>query len=170
MTTTPDVSLVEMRIGKVVGLRVAEDETFECVVLDEVAGDRRLAIQIGPTEAFSLIAHLGGIDFGRPQVYQFVASVVRALDGRVRQVRIDRLVEGAYAATVEVEGPKGVELLDARSSDALNLAALVDSPIFVAPEVLEDGDARRAGESAGADLLRRALAAPPMTVIKRTAK
>jgi hypothetical protein len=168
MTTTPDVSLVEMRIGKVVGLRVAEDETFECVVLDEVAGDRRLAIQIGPTEAFSLIAHLGGIDFGRPQVYQFVASVVRALDGRVRQVRIDRLVEGAYAATVE--GPNGVELLDARSSDALNLAALVDSPIFVAPEVLEDGDARRAGESAGADLLRRALAAPPMTVIKRTAK
>jgi bifunctional DNase/RNase len=29
-----------------------------------------------------------------------------------------------YAATVEVEGPQGVRLVDARSSDALNLAVL----------------------------------------------
>jgi bifunctional DNase/RNase len=50
----------------------------------------------------------------------------------------------AYAATVEVDGPNGAELVDARSSDALNLAAL----------------------TAEAVLMRRALAARPMTIEK----
>jgi bifunctional DNase/RNase len=96
--------------------------------------------------------------------YQFVAALLAGLGGRVRQVRIDRLVEGAYAATVEVEGPLGVSLIDARSSDALNLAALVDPPILVAPEVLQDCGTRCEGDSAEAGLLRRALTARPMTI------
>jgi hypothetical protein len=39
--------------------------------------------------------------------------------GRVLRLWLDRLVAGAYAATVEVEGPLGVELVDARSSEGL---------------------------------------------------
>jgi hypothetical protein len=44
------------------------------------------------------------------------------------------------------------------------LALLVNASIFAAPEVPEEAEARRAGASAGAGLLRRALAAPPMIV------
>jgi hypothetical protein len=76
------------------------------------------------------------------------------------------LVSGAYAATVEAEGPHGVELVDARSSDALNLAVLVGAPIVVALEMVEDSDRRQEGESAEAVLMRRALTAPPMTIKK----
>src|SRR5215472_18618727 len=99
-----------------------------------------------------------------PMTYQFTAALVRSLGGRVREVRLDRIVEGAYAATVEVEGPQGVELVDARSSDALNLAALVPAPILAALEVLEDCDRRQVGDSSEAVLMRRALAGPPMTI------
>jgi hypothetical protein len=42
MTTATDVGFVEMRIAKVVGL-AADDELFDYVVLEEVAGDRQLA-------------------------------------------------------------------------------------------------------------------------------
>jgi len=42
--------------------------------------------------------------------YQLAAALVRGLGGRVRQVRIDRLVEGACGATVELEGPLGIQL------------------------------------------------------------
>ena len=101
--------------------------------------------------------------------YQFVAALLEGLGGRVRQVRIDRLVAGAYAATVEVEGTLGVEFIDARSSDALNLAAVVDPPIFVAPEVLEDCQNRCEGDSAEATLLRQALTARPMTIERQGA-
>ena len=164
MTTATEVGYVPMRIAKVVGLATAEDEPFFYVVLEEVAGDRRLAIEIALPEAFSLAARLGGITWPRPMTYQFVAALVQALGGRVRQVRIDRVVEETYIGTVEMEGPPGVQPVDARPSDALNLAALVQAPIFVAPEVLQEAEARRQGDSPGAARLRRALDAPPMTV------
>ena len=90
----------------------------------------------------------------------------RSLGGRIREVRLDGLVAGAYAATVEVEGPQGVELVDARSSDALNLAVLTAAPILAALEMLEDSDRRREGDSAEAVLMRRALAACPMTITR----
>jgi len=163
MATATDVGFVEMRIARVVGL-AADDELFDYVVLEEVAGDRQLAIEIGQAEAFSLAARLGGITWPRPMTYQFVAALVQGLGGRVRQVRIDRVVEEAYVATVEVEGPPGVRSVDARPSDALNLAVLVGAPIFVAPKVLQEAEARRAGDSPGAARLRRALVAPPMTI------
>lgn len=121
MTTATEVGYVEMRIAKVVGL--ATEEQFQCVVLEEVAGDRQLPIEIGWAEAFSLAARLGGITWPRPMTYQF-----------------------------------------ARPSDALNLAVLVQAPIFVAPEVLQEGEGRRTGDSPGAARLRRALVAPPMTI------
>ena len=133
-------------------------------MLEEAAGDQQLAITIGQPEAFSLAARLGGIAWPRPMTYQFAAGLVQALGGRVRQVRVDRVVEEAYIATVEVEGPLGVESVDARPSDALNLVALMQAPIFVAPEVLQEAEARRQGTSAEAARLRRALEAPPMTV------
>jgi bifunctional DNase/RNase len=90
--------------------------------------------------------------------------MVRALGGRVRQVRIDRVMEETYVAAVEVEGPPGTRSVDARPSDALNLVALVQAPIFVAPEVLQEAEARRAGDSPEAARLHKALAAAPMTV------
>ncbi len=164
MSATTDVSYVEMGIAKVVGLSAADDELFQYVVLQEVAGDRQLAIEIGQPEAFSLAARLGGITWPRPITYQFVAALVQALGGRVQQVRIDRVEEGTYIATVEVDGPPGTRSVDARPSDALNLAALVQAPIFVAPEVLQEAEARRQGDSPEAARLRRALAAPPMTI------
>jgi bifunctional DNase/RNase len=163
VTPATAVGYIEMRIAKVVGL-AADDERFDYVVLDEVAGDRHLAIEIGDAEAFSLAARLGGITWPRPMTYQFVAALVHALGGRVRQVRIDQVVEEAYVATVEVDGPPGVQAVDARPSDALNLAVLVQAPIFVAPEVLGEAEARRAGDSPSAARLRRALVAPPMTI------
>ena len=164
MTTATEVGYVPMRIAKVVGLARAEDEPFFYVVLEETSGDRQLAIGIGQAEAFSLAARLGGITWPRPMTYQFVTALVQALGGRVQQVRIEQVVEETYIATVEAEGALGVQAVDARPSDALNLAALVQAPIFVAPEVLQDGEARRQGDSPEAARLRRALEASPMTV------
>jgi bifunctional DNase/RNase len=169
MIATTDVGFIEMRIAKVVGFGppLADDE-FQCVVLDEVSGDRHFVLTIGQHEAFHLAATLQGLRFGRPMAYEFTAALVRGLGGQVRQVRIDRLVEGAVAATVEVAGPLGVELVDARASDALNLAALTTAPIFVSSEVAEDGRRRQEDGSAEAGLMRYALTAPAMTIMRAT--
>ena len=165
MIAATEIGFVRMRVSKVV--RLNDGGHFcEFVVLNELDGDRHLVIQIGSTEAFALAASLGDVEWGRPMTYQFMAELVRSLGGRIREIRLDALVSGAYAATVEVEGPQGVELVDARSSDALNLAVLVGAPIVVALEMVEDSDQRQEGESAEAVLMRRALTTPPMTVKK----
>jgi len=152
-----------MRVSKAVALK-HDDDLSEYMVLDELHGDRHLVIGVGHAEAFALDASLQGLRWGRPMTYQFTAALVRSLGGRVREVRLDRIVEGAYAATVEVEGPQGVRLVDARSSDALNLAILTNAPVFVAPEMLADCIGRQEGDSDDAALLRRAIAASPMAV------
>lgn len=166
MVAATETGLLPMRVGKVVGLKEG-GEFFEFAVLDQLDGDGHLIFGIGSAEAFALAASLGGTEFDRPMTYQFISALVQGLGGRVREVRLDRIVEGAYAATVEAEGSHGTVGVDARCSDALNLAVLVGAPIFVAPEVLADCTGRQEGDSAEGVLLRRAMAAGPMT-LRRT--
>ena len=163
MNAATDTGLVPMRVSKAVALGDS-DGLSAFMVLDELVGDRYLVIGVGDAEAFALDASLQGLQWGRPMTYEFTAALVRSLGGRVREVRLDRIVEGAYAATVEVEGPHGVGLVDARSSDAVNLAVRTQAPVFVAPEMLADCIARQEAESAEAALLQRAIAAGPMAV------
>jgi bifunctional DNase/RNase len=158
-----DTGLVPMRVSKAVALGDG-DEISHFMVLDELDGDRHLVIGVGDAEGIALDASLQGLQWGRPMTYNFIAALVRSLGGRVREIRLDRIVEGAYAATVDVEGPQGVALVDARSSDALNLAVLTQAPVFVAPEMLADCIARQEADSAEAALLQRAIAAGPMAV------
>jgi uncharacterized protein len=160
MIAATDTGLVPMRVSKAVALKDG-DHLSHFMVLDERDGDRHLVIGVGHAEAFALDAGLQGLQWGRPMTYQFTAALVRSLGGQVREVRLDRIVEGAYAATVEVEGPQGAGLVDARSSDALNLAVLTQAPVLVAPEMLADCIGRQKGDAA---LLQRAIAAGPMSV------
>ena len=139
MPAVTDTGFVPMRVSKVTALgRDVGDHVAFYVVLDETGG-RQLVILIGQEEALGLASTLDRKEWPRPMTYQFMAALVRALDGRVRGVRLDRVINGAYAAMVEVEGAAGVKRgIDARSSDALNLAVLLGTPIFVAPEMLDD--------------------------------
>ena len=127
MDAGTDMGLVPMRVSKAVALGDG-DGLSAFMVLDELEGDRHLVIGVGDAEALALDASLQGLRWGRPMTYEFTAALMRSLGGGVREVRLDRIVEGAYAATVEVEGPQGVALVDARSSDALNLAVLTQAP------------------------------------------
>jgi bifunctional DNase/RNase len=169
MAAITDLELVPMRIAKVAGFAppLADGERH-FVVLAERSGDRQLAVEIGKTEAFSLAAGLQGLAFGRPMTYEFTAALVQSLGGQLTEVRIDRREDGVIAATVVVQGPIGVRPVDARASDALNLAARADVPVLVSPAVLADYDQRLEDEdaAAGVNLLRLALTVPPMKVAR----
>lgn len=163
MAATVSGGFVPMRVSKVTGLAHPDrNGTGYYAVLEEPDGDRTMVILTGQTEALALVAGLEGKVWPRPMTHQFTAELVRALGGQLRGVRLDRVINGAYAATVEVAGPDGSErTVDARSTDALNLAILLGAPVFVAPEVLDDC-ARRFldGDSPAAVTGRRALTSP----------
>lgn len=170
MVAPADTTMVPMRVSKAVALGDGEDVSDRArrerfyMVLDELDGDRHLVIGVGDAEAFALDSGLQGLQWGRPMTYEFTAALMRGLGGRVREVRLDRIVDGAYAATVELEGPQGAVLVDARSSDALNLAVLTQARVLVAPQMLADCIGRQDGDSAEAARLRQAIAAGPMTI------
>lgn len=111
MTTASDTHFVEMRLGKVVAISAADDGASFSVVLDGVSQDRQLPILIGDTEAIALSASLARRPFARPMSPQFAAGLVHALGGRVRQVRIDRLVPArggiAYALRCRWKARRG---------------------------------------------------------------
>ena len=165
MPAVTDTGFVPMGVSKVTALGLEGGDHISCyVVLDEPDGDRRLVILIGQEQALDLAWTLEGKEWPRPRTYQFMAALVRALAGRVREVRLDRVVDGAYAAVVAVEDAAGVARgIDARSSDALNLAVLLGAPIYVGPEMLDDCARRMEGDSPEAAMARDALTAGPMT-------
>ena len=167
MPAISDVAFMEVRIAKVVGFGPPlAERLFQCVVLDEVSGTRQILIEIGEAEAFWLAATLQDLGFARPMTYHFAAELLGSLGGRVREVRVDRLIEGQYAATVDVEGAPGVRSVDARASDALNLAAITGAPVFVSSQVADDSARRQEGDSAEARLLRLAPDVPLMKITR----
>jgi bifunctional DNase/RNase len=163
MTAVTEAGLVPMRVSKAAGLQHG-GEVFDYIVLDERDGDRQLVIEVGHAEAFALAATLQGLEWNRPITYQLTAALVHSLGGRIREVRMDRILDGAYAATIEVDGAQGTGMVDARCSDALNLAVITDAPVLASAEVLAECISRQEGDSAEAALLRRALGADPMTI------
>ena len=119
-------------------VRGTEDgsERRERFFIELAAGDgdaRRLLIGVGDAEATALAFSLQGQEFPRPMTYQLMASLVAAAGSAVRSVRVTGLRDGIFYAQVMLRGGATV---DARPSDALNLAAITGSPVYVADDLL----------------------------------
>jgi bifunctional DNase/RNase len=94
---------------------------------------RRLLIGVGDAEATALAFSLQGQEFPRPMTYQLMASLVAAAGSAVRSVRVTGMTDGIFYARIMLRGGATV---DARPSDALNLAAITGAPVYVAGELL----------------------------------
>jgi len=95
--------------------------------------ERRLRIGVGDAEAAALAFGLQGQEFPRPMTYQFAASLVAAAGSAVRSAQVTEYRDGIFYARVMLRGGAAV---DARPSDAINLAAVTGAPVFVAAELL----------------------------------
>jgi RNA polymerase sigma factor (sigma-70 family) len=119
------------------------------VILAERGGDRRLPIWVGQAEATALALELEAVEMPRPFTYKLAASLVGAAGSRLAEVRITRLLDGVFYASVLLDGPAGPREVDARPSDAVALALTADAPIRVEAALLsQDLPADRAEDLA----------------------
>lgn len=141
------------------------------VLLAEVGGDRQLPIWVGEPEATALAFALQQVELPRPMTYQFAADVLEATGARLQEARVTRLAEGTYYAVVTLDGPSGPAQVDARPSDALNLAVLVDAPITVDETVLQAEAEQRGTRNipTSQEIARDARARAEEIVARRTA-
>ena len=105
------------------------------MILAERDGDRQLPIWIGPAEAIALALAMESAEVPRPLTYKLAASLVGAAGSRIAEVRIARLIAPVFYGSVVVQGPDGPREVDARPSDAVNLALVTDAPIRIDSEL-----------------------------------
>ncbi len=148
-TTSPEVNTVTTTKAAewvevvVLGIRRNSDEDAQprehVMILTERGGDRSLSIWIGPAEAAALALVLQSVETPRPFPYKLAAGLVEAAGSQITEVKITRLLESVFYACVIVQGPDGLREVDARPSDAVNLAVVTGAPIRLNSELFSVG-------------------------------
>lgn len=106
-------------------------ERIHVMILQERGGARRLPLWIGPAEAAALALTLESAETPRPFTYKLAISLVEAAGARIEEVRVTRLQDTVFYASVIVRGPDGRREVDSRPSDAVTLALATGAPIRV---------------------------------------
>ncbi len=108
------------------------------VLLEERDGERLLPICVGRgDEGYFLVAQLAGATPVRPATHDLTARLLELSGARIERVAIEAFRDRVFYATVTIRGDDDAQAVDARPSDALNLAARLGSPIFVEPSVMD---------------------------------
>jgi RNA polymerase sigma-70 factor (ECF subfamily) len=137
MSAQEDLHPIAMQVLEVRRQRTAENQERFVVVLQERGGTKQLRMWIGPHEGMAIALHLENVTLPRPHAYMFLASILRAAAGQLVEVRISRLDGDVFYAVAKVKSAAGRALeVDARPSDAINLALLTGAPVLVEPSVL----------------------------------
>jgi RNA polymerase sigma factor (sigma-70 family) len=122
-----DAEVSEIRLAPSDG----DAQGHHIMILTESGGERQLPIWIGPAEAGALAMTLESTETPRPFTYKLAASLVSAAGAGIAEVRITRLQPPIFYAAVLVDGAQGRREVDARPSDAVNLALTAGAPIRV---------------------------------------
>lgn len=123
---------------KVVGITYNQIENgMYAMVLEEEDGNRRLPIIIGYNEAQSIECLLQKIKTPRPLTHEFASEILKSFGIEIDSVVIKQLDNGIFRADVTLRKDDKVQILDARSSDAIALAMRADAPIFTSMGLLE---------------------------------
>jgi bifunctional DNase/RNase len=108
-------------------------------LIEEETPYRYLAIPIALAEAVALHYALDKIDGRRPGTHEVMAEVLRRLNADIVAARITRYDAGVFYAELDLMSPRGHEIFDCRTSDALILATRqgVRAPVLCAESVLQ---------------------------------
>lgn len=163
-------NVVELEVLDVVLRRWVNEEGREAahavMVLKERGGSRLLPIWVGEPEATSIALELQAVQTARPLTYHFAANILEAAEVKVESVTVTKLVEEPFYASVAIQRGRTKAQVDARPSDAINLALRTGAPLFADEEVMKQAGKRvrltkaeRAGSAAIVEHLRER--APP---------
>jgi RNA polymerase sigma factor (sigma-70 family) len=113
------------------------NERLRIVLLRERGGERALPIWVGPPEGDAIAYQLGGEAAPRPLTADLMARLVAVAGATIERVVVNSLREKTFYGTIVVSAGGTSHELDARPSDALNLALRVGAPIFVEDAVMD---------------------------------
>jgi len=129
---------VSVRVADVFFVNPNTPNARHVVMLQDRADPARfLPIWVGQSEGAALAVLVGETEMPRPLSIVTMGRLLSAAGGKVREVRINRLVDQSYYAEIVVVGHAGEQGLDARPSDAIGVALHMRAPVVVAANVME---------------------------------
>lgn len=108
------------------------------LLLQSEGGENFLPIIVGFFEAQAIFLGLQGIKTSRPMSHDLIVSILASAGTTLDKVCINKLDEGVFYAYLAIKQNGKTVQVDARPSDAIALAVRLNTPIFVAGEVLDE--------------------------------
>jgi RNA polymerase sigma-70 factor (ECF subfamily) len=106
------------------------------IVLAEPDGPRILTIWMGGNEAVWLAHVMEGVETSRPGPYALMERLLGESGLTLGEVRISKLADEVFHAELVLQAGGRLVSIDARPSDALNLALRLGTPVMVSEQVL----------------------------------
>jgi hypothetical protein len=121
-----------------VKIMITETADPQVIVLKEREGERAFPILIGISEAIAIDRKIKGFEPVRPLTHDLLAGVIESLDGRLDRIEVCALHDNTFFARLIITRDGQNIEVDARPSDAIALAVRLETPIFVAEDVLDE--------------------------------
>ena len=132
--------MVKVTIADVIEkVDTGEGSDENVIVLMDQEGERVLPVWVGQWESGLIAIGLSDYEAPRPLTHGFMASLLEARGAKLEEVRIETLMDDTFYATAKVRLGDTTREIDTRPSDAVGLAVLTESPIYVAADVMERG-------------------------------
>ena len=113
------------------------------LILKEKAGNRRLVMAVGQSEAMAIFSDLAALQSrAKPKIegptsYDLMRSLVTELGGTVNRVVVNNVTNETFYAKVIMSTDSRMVEVDSRPSDAIALALRARVPIFAESSVLD---------------------------------
>jgi bifunctional DNase/RNase len=133
------VTVADLIFSPSIALESGNVDFESCVVIlwDE-ANCRFLPIHVGIPSGEAIAQILAETTPLRPMTFQFISNMLKAANVSLESVRVESLEKDTYYATVSLSCNEQIQEVDARPSDAIALALLMNSPIYVNEAVMEE--------------------------------
>lgn len=115
------------------------------LMLNEPEAGRQIPIIIGRNEAQCILLAQNPEESSkirRPMTHQLMMRMMETYGLTLKQVTIDRVVEGIFYATLHVSDGFNEHRIDSRTTDAVTLALLTGAPIFAHEKVIDECSVR----------------------------
>lgn len=119
-------------------VRVDVASSTPLLLLEEVGGDRVLAVFIGAPEATAIAYALQEVKAPRPMSHDLMSEIISTLGGKLFAVEITELRDNTFYAQLRLVTSRGEAVISARPSDGVALALRTGAPLLVSDELMDE--------------------------------
>lgn len=119
------------------------------LTLHEPEGGMTVPIIIGQNEAQCILLAKDKVKMRRPLTHELITHMMETYALTLKEVTIDRVVEGVFYATLHISDGFNEKRIDSRTTDAVTLALLTHAPIWMEEKVLAECGVKMKNEELG---------------------